>query len=73
MIDVSVGGDDNGGGGEGCSGNDDDDDDSGSGVGRVSDSIDDNDITDDAAQFTVYSDFVTNSHSEFGDSSREKS
>ena len=72
-IDVSVGGDDNGGGGEGCSGNDDDDDYGGSGVGRVSDSIDDNHINDDASQFTTYTDFVTNSYGEFGDSSREKS
>lgn len=73
-IGVSVGGDDNGGGGgEGCSGNDDDDDDGGSGVGRVSDSIDDRDINDDASQFTTYSDFVTSSYGEFGDSSREKS
>ena len=72
-IDVSVGGDDNGGGGEGCSGNDDDDDDGGSGVGRVSVSIDDNDINDDASQFTTYTDFVTNSYGEFWDSSREKS
>ena len=31
------------------------------------------DINDDASQFTTYTDFVTNSYGEFGDSSREKS
>ena len=46
-INVSVGGDD------------DDGDDGGGGVGRVSDSIDDNNINDDASQFTTYSNFVT--------------